>query len=209
MKLIIGNKRYSSWSLRPWLAMKHFQIPFVEVLIPLDMPETTQNILKYSPTGKVPVLIDTDLHIWDSLAIVEYLSEKFPEKNMWPQDAKARAHARSICAEMHSGFTQLRHYLSHDIQKNLKEFDSSPARGDIERIKAIWTECLGKYRGPYLFGEFSIADAMFAPVVNRFVSYAVDTDGAVKRYVDTMRAHPAHREWIAEGLKETYIADKH
>lgn len=209
MKLIIGNKRLSSWSLRPWLVMKHFEIPFVEILIPLDRPETTENILKYSPTAKVPVLIDNDLHVWDSLAIVEYLNEKFPEKKMWPTDVKARAHARSISAEMHSGFTNLRQYLSHDIQKNYTTFDSSAARDDIERMKAIWTECLTKYKGPYLFGEFSIADAMFAPVANRFVSYAVEMDGLVKNYVDTIRGNAGHKLWINEGLKETYIADKH
>lgn len=209
MELIIGNKRLSSWSLRPWLAMKHFAISFEEILIPLDMPETTASILKYSPTAKVPVLIDGDMHIWDSLAIMEYMNEKYPEKQMWPKDVKARAHARSISAEMHSGFSDLRKYLSHDIQKNYSTFDSSPAKEDIERVKAIWTECLAKYKGPYLFGEFSIADAMFAPVCNRFVSYAVKLEGPVKAYVETMRGNPSHKEWITEGLKETYIADKH
>lgn len=209
MKLIIGNKRLSSWSLRPWLVANHFEIPFEEIVIPLDQPETTANILKYSPTAKVPVLMDGDLHIWDSLAIVEYFHEKYPEKNLWPKDFQARAWARSISAEMHSGFSDLRHHLSHDLQKNFKEFNWSPARTDIDRVKAIWTECLKKSGGPYLFGSFSIADAMYAPVVNRFVSYAVPMEGVVKEYVDTMRANPAHKLWIEAGLLETYSADKH
>lgn len=209
MKLIIGNKRLSSWSLRPWLVMKHFEIPFEEILIPLDQPETTQNILKYSPTAKVPVLIDQDIHVWDSLAIVEYLNEKYPEKNLWPKDQTARAHARSVSAEMHSGFTELRKHLSHDLQKNLKDFDSSPAQVDIQRIKQIWTDCLTKSRGPYLFGDFSIADAMFAPVVNRFVSYGVKSDGPIEQYVKTIRENVAHRLWIRDGLTETFTADKH
>lgn len=209
MKLVIGNKRLSSWSLRPWLVMKHFQIPFEEVLIPLDLPDTTRNILKYSPTAKVPVLIDGDLHVWDSLAIAEYLNEKYPEKRMWPSSTADRARARSISAEMHSGFSDLRQHLSHDIQKNFKEFDYSAAKADIQRIKDIWTECLKKSGGPYLFGDFSIADAMYAPVANRFVSYAVPMEGLVQDYVGVLRANSAHDLWIEAGLAETYIADKH
>lgn len=209
MKLVIGNKRLSSWSLRPWLILKHFEIPFEEILIPLDQPETTESILRYSPTAKVPVLIDGDLHIWDSLAIAEYVNEKFPEKKMWPSKTSDRAWARSISAEMHSGFANLRQYLSHDLQRNLKEFDSTPARADIERVKEIWTECLKKSGGPYLFGSFSIADAMYAPVANRFISYAVPMEGLVKSYVETIRKNQAHSLWIADGLKETYSADKH
>jgi glutathione S-transferase len=209
VKLIIGNKRLSSWSLRPWLVMKHFDIPFVEILIPLDQADTSTNILKYSPTAKVPVLIDGATHVWDSLAIVEYLNEKYPEKSLWPKDTAQRARARSISAEMHSGFTDLRQHLSHDLQKNFKEFDWSPAKNDIARIKAIWTECLKESGGPYLFGSFSIADAMYAPVVNRFVSYAVPTDGFVKSYAETICANPAHKLWIEAGLRETYTADKH
>ncbi len=209
MKLVIGNKRLSSWSLRPWLVMKHFGIPFEEILIPLDQPDTTAKILTYSPTAKVPVLIHGDLHIWDSFAIAEYLHEKYPEKKLWPVDSAKRAWARSISAEMHSGFSDLRQHLSHDLQKNFKEFNWAPAKGDIERVKQIWTECLKKSGGPYLFGEFSIADAMYAPVVNRFMSYAVPMDGTVKSYVDTIRGNAAHRLWIEAGLLETYTADKH
>lgn len=204
MKLIIGNKRYSSWSLRPWLLMKHFDISFEEILIPLDQPQTTEQILKYSPSAKVPALIDGDLNIWDSLAIAEYLNEKFPNKQMWPKDLVQRALARSVAAEMHSGFQDLRQHLSHDIKKQYKEneFDYSPAKNDIERIKQIWTDCLKQSKGPYLFGEFSIADAMFAPVVNRFVTYGVPTKDEVAHYIKTMRENKAHQIWITEGLKE-------
>src|SRR5688500_11986634 len=131
MQLIIGNKRYSSWSLRPWVLMKHFEIPFEEILVALDRPDTRQEILKYSPSAKVPALIDGKLTIWESLAIAEYLNEKFPEKKMWPSDSSARAWARSISNEMHGGFQDLRHHLSHDIQKELKSFDSSKAQADI------------------------------------------------------------------------------
>lgn len=209
MKLIIGNKRLSSWSLRPWLVMKHFELPFEEILIPLDQPETTGQILKYSPTAKVPVLVDGDLHVWDSLAIAEYLHEKYPEKKLWPLDQAQRARARSLSAEMHSGFSDLRHYLSHDLQKNFKEFNWSPAASDIARIKKIWTECLETSGGPYLFGAFTIADAMYAPVVNRFMSYAVPMEGIVKTYAETLRNNPSHKLWIEAGLLETYSADKH
>ncbi len=209
MKLVIGNKRLSSWSLRPWLVMKHFEIPFEEVLIPLDQPDTTANIKKYSPTGKVPALIDGDLHVWDSLAIVEYLHDKFPEKNLWPKDLAARAYARSISAEMHSGFQDLRQHLSHDVQKNHKEYDWTPARADIERVKEIWKKSLSFSGGPYLFGEFTIADAMYAPVANRFISYAVPMEGVVKEYVEIIRSNKAHKLWIEAGMKETYSADKH
>lgn len=209
MKLVIGNKRLSSWSLRPWLVMKHFGISFEEILIPLDQPDTTANILKYSPTAKVPVLIDGDLHIWDSLAIAEYLHEKYPEKNLWPRDPSQRALARSVSAEMHSGFSDLRQHLSHDLHKNFKEYNWSPARADIDRVKEIWMCCLKESGGPYLFGSFTIADAMYAPVANRFMSYAVPLEGLVKDYVDTIRADEAHKLWIEAGLKETYSADKH
>lgn len=189
--------------------MKHFGIPFEEILIPLDQPETTEKILRYSPTGKVPALIDGEINVWDSLAIAEYLNEKFPAKRMWPENPTRRAKARSISAEMHSGFSDLRQHLSHDLQKNFQEYDWSPARADIDRVKEIWTGCLEESGGPYLFGEFSIADAMYAPVANRFVSYAVPLEGLVKKYVETIRKNPAHQSWIEAGLVETYTADKH
>lgn len=209
MKLIIGNKRYSSWSLRPWLLMKQFEIAFEEILIPLDQPQSTEQILKYSPSAKVPALIDKDLNIWDSLAIAEYLNEQFPDKQMWPKDVKQRALARAISCEMHSSFQDLRQHLSHDLKKEYKEneFDYSVAKKDIERIKQIWTQCLKESQkrhpiGPYLFGDFSVADAMFAPVVNRFVTYAVPVKDEVAQYVQTIRKNKAHQLWIEQAMSE-------
>ena len=195
MILIIGNKRYSSWSLRPWVLMKHFGIAFEEKLIPLNDPDTHANIIKFSPSGKVPALIHNDTTIWDSMAIAEHLNECFPEKQMWPKDAKARATARSVSNEMHSGFATLREHMPHDLTRVIPNFDWSPANADIERIKAIWTGCLQTYRGPFLFGEYSIADAMFAPVANRFVTYGVPQEGVVAQYVKTLRALPEFLEW--------------
>ncbi|MDH4468216.1 MAG: glutathione S-transferase family protein [Bacteriovoracaceae bacterium] len=213
LKLVIGNKRFSSWSLRPWLILKFFQIPFEEKLILLDQPDTLKNILAYSPTGKVPALIEGDVNgnfvVWDSLAIAEYLNEKFPEKSLWPKNFQARAHARSISNEMHSGFSAMRERLSHDVQKEVKNFDVGNAKSDIDRIKFIWTDCLQKYGGPFLFGNFCIADAMYAPVVNRFVSYDVPVSGEVQKYVENMRSLKELNEWIVAGKAETYLAPYH
>jgi glutathione S-transferase len=203
MLLVIGNKRYSSWSLRPWVLMKHFEIPFDEKLIPLDQPQTREEILRYSPSAKVPALIDGDITVWESLAIAEYLHEKFPDRGLWPQDRKARAQARSISHEMHGGFTLMRAHLSHDIQKKLANFDYSPAQADIDRVVQIWKQALRISKGPFLFGAFCIADAMYAPVVNRFVSYGVAVDGDTKAYIDNLRSLPAHRAWIDAALQET------
>lgn len=205
MLLVVGNKRYSSWSLRPWVLMKHFQIPFEEKLIPLDQPQTTSEILKYSPSAKVPALIDGDINIWESLAIAEYLNDKYPEKNMWPADIKQRATARTISNEMHAGFQTMRNHMPHDLKKQLTNFDYGPAKADIERIKKIWGDCLTKSGGPFLFGNFSIADAMYAPVVNRFVTYGVLLEPDIAQYVETLRALPAHQEWIQQGLAENMI----
>jgi len=203
MILVIGNKRYSSWSLRPWALMKHFQIPFEEKLIPLDTPQTPSEILKFSPSGKVPALIDNDVVIWESLAIAEYLHERFPEKGMWPTDAKVRAVARSVSNEMHAGFSTMREHMPHDLRKRLTVFDYSPAQKDIDRVQAIWRQCLKTSQGPFLFGSFSIADSMFLPVVNRFVTYGVPTTGEVAAYVGAMRALPAFQAWLKDAEAET------
>ena len=209
MKLIIGNKTYSSWSMRPWILMKHFEIPFEEILIKLDLPQTTEEIKKYSPTGKVPALIDNDLVIWESLAIMEYLYEKYPEKKMYPQDSKKRAIARSLASEMHAGFFQLREHLSFNIKKQFDHGDLSSAQNDIERIKAIWTEQLSKSNGPFLFGDFSIADAMYAPVVGRFVTYKVPIEGSIESFVKSMMNLPALRSWYEGAYKEDFVAINH
>lgn len=209
MMLVIGNKRYSSWSLRPWVAMKHFAIPFQEKLIALDQAQSAQEIIKYSPSGKVPALIDGGLVVWESLSIMEYLNDKFPEKKMWPQDPKTRAWARSIANEMHASFTSMRNHMPHDLHKKLTSFDHSKAKEDIDRVQKIWRQCLDMSSGPFLFGEFCIADAMYAPVVNRFVSYAVPVEGAIKLYVDAVRELPAHKQWINDALKEQLVMPRY
>ena len=210
MKLVIGNKRFSSWSLRPWLVAKHFNIPFEEILIYLDQPNTTAEILKYSPTAKVPALVVNDQVIWDSLAICEYLNDKYPEKQMWPKDITKRALARSVSSEMHSGFQVMREVMSHNLHTHQKTFVSQKADKDIKRVKEIWNECLKNSGGPFLFGDFSIADAMYAPVVNRFISYAVPVEEPeIKKYMSLIRELPAHKEWIDAGMKETIEAPNH
>ncbi|MBL7544982.1 MAG: glutathione S-transferase family protein [Bdellovibrionaceae bacterium] len=209
MILVIGNKRLSSWSLRPWLMLKQFEIPFEEKLIPLDQPSTRSEILQYTESGKVPVLVDGDLTVWDSLAIAEYLNEKFPQKQMWPKDLKWRALARAVSCEMHSGFQVMRMHMSHDLQKQLTNFDYSKAQADIDRVKEIWTNCLALSGGPFLFGAFSIADAMYAPVVNRFVSYGVPSVSVCSEYIKTIRDLSSHADWISAGMKETYEAPLH
>ena len=213
MKLVIGNKRFSSWSLRPWLVLTQFDIPFEEKLIYLDQPTTREEILKYSPSAKVPALVVGEQVIWDSLAICEYLNDQFPEKKMWPSDPMKRAWARSVSAEMHSSFQKMREIMPHNLQTEQKQFASPAALKDIERVKEIWMDCLAKSKGPFLFGEFSIADAMYAPVVNRFVSYAAPVDpkkeSLVAEYIKTIRALPSHQKWIQAGLKETIAAPLH
>lgn len=209
MKLIIGNKRYSSWSLRPWILMKHFDIPFEEVLIKLDLPDTTTNIKKYNPTGKVPALIDNDFLIWESAAIMEYLNERFPEKKMYPVKPEDRALARALSMEMHAGFNQMREHLSFNVRNNFEDFDLSPAMEDIKRVKTIWTEALTKSKGPFLFGDFSIADAMYAPVVGRFKSYGVQVEGLVKNYCESIMSLPAMKEWYEGAMKEDFVAANH
>jgi glutathione S-transferase len=205
LKIVLGNKKYSSWSLRPWLVLKQTGAPFEEVVIGLDLPDTALNIRKFSPSGRVPALIDGEVTVWDSLAICEYLNEKFPEKHLWPANAAQRAHARSIAAEMHSGFADLRNDCSMKI---VEQFPSKALRpetqGDVDRIVAIWTGCLSKSGGPFLFGKnFTIADAMYAPVVSRFRTYAIPAPGAAQKYCDTIWAFPPLQEWVAAARAET------
>lgn len=209
MKLVIGNMTYSSWSLRPWLLLTHYQIPFEQILVKLDLDTTAGEIAKYSPAGKVPVLIDEGVTVWESLAIMEYLNDKYPEKQMYPRDLKKRAYARSISNEMHSGFAKLRQHLPFNSKKRLTNHDLSPAEQDIARVKTIWTEALKASKGPYLLGEFSIADAMYAPVVGRFQTYGVPTEGLVKDYCETLSRLPAMNAWYAGADREDFIAPKH
>lgn len=211
LTLIIGNKNYSSWSMRPWVAMTAFGIPFQEVRVLLDQKDTSSKIAEYSACGRVPVLLAGEMTIWDSLAICEYLAEQFPDKHLWPQDVAARATARSVCAEMHSGFAGLRTAMSMNIRAQLPgRGRTAAAQADIGRISEIWEECLSRFgHHQFLFGDFSIADAYFAPVVMRFRTYGVSLAPALNAYCERVQAHPAVARWITEALAETEVAAKH
>jgi len=211
LTLVIGNKNLSSWSMRPWVAMTAFGIPFQEVRIELDQPDTANRICSYSACGRVPVLLAGEITIWDSLAIVEYLAEQFPELHLWPQDVAARAMARSICAEMHCGFTDLRNSMPMNISASLPgKGRTNGAQADIGRISEIWEECLSRFgHHQFLFGDFSIADAYFAPVVARFRTYGVSLAPALDAYCRRVLAHPAVARWVTEALAETETAPRH
>ena len=204
--LVIGNKSYSSWSLRPWLAMKHAGIPFDEVRIPLYADSHLAKIANYSPAGRVPVLVAGSVTVWDSLAILEYLAEHHPEKRLWPAQAATRAHARAVSAEMHAGFSALRSNMTMNVRRSFPGVGMTPeVQADIARIEAMWTDSLTRYGGPFLFGGFSIADAMYAPVATRFRTYAVALSGAAARYADDLLALPAMQEWYAAARAETEV----
>ena len=203
--LVIGSKNYSSWSLRPWLLLRTFDVRFDEVKLLLDTPEFYSRICDYSPTGRVPVLHDGDVRVWDSLAIAEYANERWLEGRGWPADTAARALARSISAEMHSGFAALRNELPMNCRKRVRNHPvSTDAQRDIARVKAIWCEARERFGqvGPFLFGAFGIADAMYAPVVLRFISYDVALDPVERAYADAILALPALREWRDETVHE-------
>lgn len=205
LTLIIGNKNLSSWSLRPWILMKHFDIPFTEVKIRLDVPGAREELLKHSPSGLVPCLTVSGEAIWDSLAIAETLAEWYPEKNLWPEDMMARARARCLSAEMHSGFSQLRGTWPMDIRCEHKALSCPPGVAkDLKRIHALWTSARQDYGqdGPFLFGQFSVTDAMYAPVVSRIRTYGpVPMFEPLTDYMDAIWEHPAMQEWRA-GAKE-------
>lgn len=210
MKLVIGNKNYSSWSLRPWLMIEHFAIPCEEVRIPLYRPESRDEILKYSPSGHVPVLIDGDVAVWDSLAICEYVAELPEARGAWPEDRARRAHARSVAAEMHSGFGALRNAMHMNVRACDRQVPVTPeVTEDIARIRTIWSSCRAAAAGdgPWLFGSFSIADAMFGPVAFRFRTYGVACDGAAAEYLATLLAHPAMQRWSAAAESETEVIE--
>jgi glutathione S-transferase len=206
--LVIGNKNYSSWSLRPWLLMRYAQLPFEEVRIPLYTPEAKQRIRQYSPSGKVPCLLDGALAIWDSLAICEYLAERHPGLDLWPSSTEQRAHARSISAEMHSGFANLRSRMSMNCRGRFPGHGRTvEVAGEIDRIQRMWGECRERHAeaGPFLFGRFSIADAMFAPVVLRFRTYEVQLNPVCRTYADAILALPAMQQWLGEAVAETEV----
>jgi glutathione S-transferase len=211
LTLVIGNKNYSSWSLRPWLAMKQAGLDFAEVRIPLDTPTTDQEIRRYSPSGRVPVLRQGNLTVWESLAICEYIAECFAPK-LWPEDTVARALARSVSAEMHAGFVNLRETMPMDCRARHPGFEANPrVQADIARITAIWHECRHNFGsgGDLLFGHFTIADAMFAPVVSRFVTYDVKLDSVAQAYAEAVWALPAMQEWLAAAGSEVESITDH
>ena len=212
MRLFIANKNYSSWSMRPWVLLRHFDIGFDEVQLQIDSfaadSAFKRAILAVNPTGKVPALQDGDLLVWDSLAIAEYLAEKFPQHHLWPIDRAARARARSVCAEMHSGFSALRSHCSMNIEADLRHIgaillrDQPALAADLARISAIWGELLAQSGGPYLFGDFCIADAYFAPVIMRCKTYGLPLDAALTPYIQHMQKHAAVQAWVAAACAE-------
>ena len=208
LRLIIGNKNYSSWSFRPWLAMKGAGIAFEETLIPLDAPDFKARLKAASGAGKVPVLIDGDTHVWESLAILEYLAEKFQAAGLWPREPQARAHARAIASEMHAGFQALRRDLPMNIRRPVKvrPLDAA-AVTDATRIDAIWSECRARFGagGPYLYGTFGAADAMYAPVVWRFHTYGVEVGAVARDYMNALMAMPAWIEWREAARREPWV----
>jgi glutathione S-transferase len=213
LTLVIGNRNYSSWSLRPWLAMKQAGIAFDEERILLDRPDTKQQILRRSPSGRVPCLIDGALAVWDSLAICEYVNERYAGGGLWPGDIAQRARARAVAAEMHSGFAALRANMPMDIRghypgKGATARELPDVRADIDRIHALWTDCLAASGGPFLFGAFSIADAFYAPVVTRFRTYATALPARLADYSEAVFALPAMQTWVAAARAEPETIDQ-
>lgn len=205
MTLVIGDKNLSSWSLRAYLAMAQTGTQFDEVKIRLDQPDTKQRIAEWSPSGRVPVLKDGDMAIWESLAICEYLAERYPEAKLWPQDRMARAVARSVSTEMHAGFMDLRRTCPMQAAERLPTPELTPAvRGDMARIFSSWRTCRERFGagGPFLFGHFTIADAMYAPIVLRLVTYGIGVEPQERAYMDTVLALPAMQRWLADAKKE-------
>jgi glutathione S-transferase len=217
LKLYVGNKNYSSWSMRPWVLLTQAGIPFTEEMVRFDSFNQNSQFKKaintVSPTGKVPLLMDGDLAIWDTLAISEYLAEQFPEKNLWPKDVRARAIARSVCAEMHSSFTALRTQCGMNIEANLHAAgalalrDKPQVAADLARIVQMWTLLLSTYKGPMLFGEFSVADAYYAPVCMRILGYGLPVPSVISEYVARVKALPGVSQWITGALAEKHFLD--
>jgi glutathione S-transferase len=208
LHLTIGNKNYSSWSMRPWFAMKVAGIAFDETVISLDDAKFKATLLRLSPVGKVPVLVDDGVHIWESLAILEYLAEKFPAAGLWPADRAARAHARAIANEMHAGFLPLRRLCPMNFWRPVKKRELTPeVAANVRRIDEMWNQCRATYSagGPFLFGGLTAADAMYAPVVSRFVTYAIDVSAPARAYMDAIVALPAWSAWRAAALKEPWV----
>jgi glutathione S-transferase len=217
MQLHIGNKNYSSWSMRPWVLMRQAGIPFEEVMVRFDgfspQSQFKQRVGTLSPAGKVPILVDDGLVVWDTLAIAEYVAERFPEHQLWPRERAARARARSVCAEMHSGFSALRSACPMNIEARLPEVgaivlrDQSGVRGDLDRITQMWSTLLREHGGPMLFGAFSVADAYYAPVVMRLRTYELPVPEDVAAYMQRVVELPGVQAWIADALREQDFLD--
>ena len=212
MQLYIGNKNYSSWSMRPWVLMRTFDIAFDEVMVRFDHfnPDSSfkRRIAEVTPTGRVPVLVDDGLAIWDTLAIAEYLAERFPEQALWPREPKLRARARSVCAEMHSGFSSLRSHCPQNIEASLPAVgerllkEQPGVRSDLDRVQVLWADALQTSGGPFLFGAFGIADAFFAPVAGRIRTYGLPVSDAAQAYIERVFASPGVAAWVRDALAE-------
>ncbi len=210
LKIIIGNKRYSSWSLRGWLAVEHTGLPYSEVLLQLDTPSFYEEIVKYSPAKRVPTLLDGNIAVWDSAAIIDYCARLAPEKYWWPEDKAAYAHAKSIFNEMHSGFTEIRSHMPMNLQDKWQGLSLSEAlQKDIVRVETLWTECRARFgaSGDYLFGDFSAVDMMFAPVTTRLATYGIEVNETATAYIAAVRNHPSVAAWYTDALKETEVVD--
>ena len=212
LHLLLGNKNYSSWSMRPWLALRYHGIPFAETVVPLyGDDDYKEKILAWSPASKVPVLKDDDARVWESLAILEHLAERFPKAELWPTEAALRAEARSVSAEMHAGFAALRKEQPMNLRRRVPGLTfSADCRADIARIDTIWSDCRRRYgaAGPFLFGQFTIADVMYAPVATRFKTYDIDVSPAAADYMETILNLPAVREWYAAAAKEPWTISR-
>jgi glutathione S-transferase len=208
LTLVIGNKNYSSWSLRAWIAMTAAGIAFTEVFVPLDQPDTKERIKRHSPAGKVPALIDGDMVVWESLAILDHLAERFPEARLWPEDPAARAQARSVAAEMHAGFAALRGHCPMNLWRPVERRELTPqVEQDVARITQIWRAAREQYGkgSSFLYGGFTAADAMFAPIATRFRTYDIPCDAVSRTYIEAIHAMPAFKAWRDAALKESFV----
>lgn len=211
-KIYLGNKNYSSWSLRGWLMLSMSGLTFDEIIIPLDQPDTTETILKYSPSGQVPALVHGDVRVWDSLAIGEYLAEVCPKAGLWPKARRARARARSVSAEMHAGFAGLREALPMNVRRSFpSRKHGMEVQADINRITTIWRDCRNQHGegGAFLFGDPGIADAMFAPVASRFLTYDIEIDETSAAYVKAVHGLPAMKRWTQAAKNEPMVNERY
>jgi len=208
--IYLGNKNYSSWSLRGWLMLKQTGVTFDEVVIPLYESQSRPEILRHTPSGKLPTLVHGKVTVWESLAIGEYLAELFPDAGLWPKDTAARAHARAISNEMHAGFLPLRRHFPMNMRSVFDRAIIPEIQGDIDRITALWRDCRRRFAagGDFLFGGFSIADAMYAPVVSRFRTFKLRLEGEIEAYAAAVTAWPAYQEWLAAARNEPMVIDQ-